>query len=259
MLLTLLALAVAAPTGAPASPAPRETPSPRPSPVVTLSPAPRVTSTPSAPAVPAASVAPAVPSDGGPNYDTTLHYIVAHVAATFHTSEVRAGSSPRVRYRMDYAAAYAFVPGTRCDLDVTNTFVEAITDTSEPARSLDDVPELYALDDGSAHNVYSPAFSDGTYARRESADRIGGANRNTYTWKYTFAYHFGGVDLSRLRLVRVTDPEQREMFSPFVVTDYETGQRVMRAVTRAAHLCGARDDDPFSATVPQADPFAKPR
>ena len=258
MLFTLLALALAAPTGAPASPAPRAPPSPRPSPAAPVRPAPRATPTPGASAAPAASVAPAVPSDGGPNYDTALHYIIAHVATTYHTSEVRAGASPRVRYRMDYAAAYAFVPGTHCDLDVTNTFVEAITDTGEPARPLD-VPELYALDDGSAHNVYSPAFSDGTYARRESADRIGGANRNTYTWKYTFVYHFDGVDLSRLRLMRMTDPEQRAMFSPFVVTDYETGQRVLRAVTRAAHLCGARDGDPFGGSAPQTDPFAKPR
>lgn len=162
-----------------------------------------------------------------------------------------------MRYRLDYTSTYTFTPGTHCDLVVANTFVETFTDTSEAVRPLDP-PQLYAVDDGSASNVYSPAFTQATYARRHAADRFDGANRNTYTWDYRFVYHFNGVDLTRLRIVRLTNLEKREMFQPFVVTDAETAQRVARAVVRASKLCGARDSDPFAGPTPAPDPFAKP-
>jgi hypothetical protein len=182
---------------------------------------------------------------------------LAHVPATLRASEVRSGTTPRVRYRLDFTSTYTFAPGTDCDLAVTNTFVETFTDTSEAIRALDP-PQVYALDDGSASNVYSPAFTQSTYARSHVADRLGGASRNTYTWDYRFVYHFNGVDLTRLRIVRLTDLEKREMFEPFVFTDSQTAERVARAVTRAAKLCGARDTDPFAGPTPGPDPFAKP-
>lgn len=182
---------------------------------------------------------------------------MAHAATTLRGSEVRVGKSPRVRYRIDYTSTYTFLPGTHCDLGVSNTFVESFIDTSEAARPLDP-PEVYALDDGSGRNVYSPAFTDATYTRRHVADRFGGAHRDTYTWDYRFVYHFNGVDLTRLHLVRLADLEKREMFAPFVFTDSQTAERVMRAVTRAARLCGAQASDPFAAPTSAPDPFAKP-
>ncbi len=202
---------------------------------------------------------PRAAADGGPDYAATLRYILAHVPTSVRASEVRIGPRPRSRYRIDYASTYTFNPGTHCDLDVTNTFVEAFTDTSEAVRGLDP-PQLFALDDGSGHNVYSPAFSPGTYARRHTEDKAQGADRNTYTWTYAFVYRFNGVDLSRLRIVAMTDPEKREMFEPFLFTDEDTAERVLRAVTRAAKLCGASTSDPFaSGPTPAPDPFAPPR
>jgi len=96
---------------------------------------------------------------------------LAHVPATLRASEVRSGTTPRVRYRLDFTSTYTFAPGTHCDLAVTNTFVETFTDTSEAIRALDP-PQVYALDDGSASNVYSPAFTQSTYARSHVADRL---------------------------------------------------------------------------------------
>lgn len=210
---------------------------------------------------PALSPVPAEPTpqglaDGGPDYATTLRYILAHLPPSVRASEVRAGSRPRSRYRIDYASTSTFDAGTHCDLDVTNTFVEAFTDTNEAVRGLDP-PQLFALDDGSGRNVYSPAFTGATSARSQTYDKLQGADRNTYTWNDAFVYHFNGVDLSRLRLVGMTDPEKRETFEPFLFTDRETAQRVLRAVTRAAKLCGANTSDPFAAgPTPSPDPFA---